>query len=114
MKRIYHLSTCSTCKRLLKALGEAINEFELIDIKTDPLSKDNLEELKKRSGSYEKIFSKTARKYRELGLKDKELKEEDFKKYLLEHYTFLKRPVLVDRDSIVIGSRAFQKYLDER
>lgn len=95
-------------------MGDEANDYELIDIKSDPLKKKDLELLKERAGSYEKLFSRTARKYKELGLKDRDLKENDFKHYLLDHYTFLKRPVLVDDDLIVIGSRSFQKYLDEQ
>jgi hypothetical protein len=30
-----------------------------------------------------------------MNLKDKSLTEEDYKKYILEHYTFLSRPVFV-------------------
>ena len=33
-----------------------------------------------------------------------ELTEKDYKKYILEEYTFLKRPVLVIGDKIVIGN----------
>ncbi|MEX0812800.1 MAG: ArsC/Spx/MgsR family protein [Chitinophagales bacterium] len=112
MKRIYYLSTCSTCKRILKDLGDKTQSFELIDIKSDPLDEKQVEELAAIAGSYQALFSRTARKYKELGLKDKKLDEKDYKHYLLEHYTFLKRPVLVEGNKIFIGSRAVQKYAD--
>lgn len=94
-------------------MGDKTQSFELIDIKTDPLDEKQLEELKQMTGSFESLFSRTARKYKDLGLKDMNLTEKDFKKYLLEHYTFLKRPVLIDGNEIFIGSRAVQKYVDE-
>ena len=56
------------------------------------------------AGSYEALFSKIARKYKELGLKDKHLTEADFRKYILDEYTFLKRPVILIDDSIYVGS----------
>ena len=56
------------------------------------------------SGSYEALFSKRARLYKERNLKEKDLKEADFKQLLLEHYTFLKRPVLINNDEIFIGN----------
>lgn len=112
MKRIYYLSTCSTCKRILKELGDRANDFELIDIKPNPLDEQQVDELRKMTDSYESLFSKTARKYQDLGLKEKNLEEADFKHYLLEHYTFLKRPVLIDGNDIYIGSRSVQKYID--
>ena len=56
------------------------------------------------SGSYEALFNKRARLYKSLGLKDKNLTENDFKKYLLEEYTFLKRPVFIIDDKIFKGN----------
>ena len=103
MKKIYYLSTCNTCKRILKDL-DLPAEYSLQDIKEDPLTKEQLEDLKKISGSYEKLFSKRARMYKERDLKTKDLTEDDYKNLLLEHYTFLKRPVIVNGNEIFIGN----------
>jgi arsenate reductase-like glutaredoxin family protein len=103
MKKLYYLSTCDTCKRILKEL-ELPASFEQQDMKANPLTKQQLEELFQLSGSYEALFSKRARLYKERNLKDKSLTEEDFKNLLLEHYTFLKRPVLVYNNQIFIGN----------
>lgn len=103
MKKIYYLSTCDTCKRILKEI-DAPESYALQDIKKDPLTKEELEELKKLSGSYEKLFSKRARLYKERDLKNKQLSEEDYKTLLLEHYTFLNRPVIVNGNEIFIGN----------
>lgn len=103
MKKIYHLSTCDTCKRILKEL-DAPEEFTLQDIKKEPLTEEEIESLKKLSGNYEKLFSKRARLYKERDLKNKQLSEEDYKTLLLEHYTFLKRPVIVNENEIFIGN----------
>lgn len=77
---------------------------ELQDIKEKPLDEKDLEDLKKLAGSYEALFSRRARLFRERGLHEQPLKEEDYKSLLLEHYTFLKRPVLVYDRSIFIGN----------
>lgn len=74
------------------------------DIKTVAITPDQLSEMYALSGSYEGLFSKTARKYRGLGLNEKELTADDFRKYILEEYTFLKRPVFVVDDQIFIGN----------
>jgi arsenate reductase-like glutaredoxin family protein len=42
--------------------------------------------------------------YKQRNLKDKNLQEEDYKNLLLEHYTFLKRPIVVFDDHIFIGN----------
>jgi arsenate reductase len=103
MKKVYTLSSCTTSKRILKELN--IPEyFEIQDIKENPLTSQQLEHLKKLAGSYEALFNKRARLYKEKNLKDKNLTEADYKKLLLEHYTFLKRPVIVLNNSIFIGN----------
>ncbi len=103
MNKVYTLSTCSTSNRILKELSLS-EGFEIQDIKTNPLTLNQLEELKKLAGSYEALFSKRAQLYKKRNLKEKKLSEEDYKNLLLEHYTFLKRPVLVFGDKIFIGN----------
>ena len=103
MKKIYYLSTCDTCKRILKELDPPAS-YELQNIKEDPLTPDQLQELKHRSGTYEALFNKRARLYKERDLKNKQLSEEDYKTLILEHYTFLKRPVIVNDQQIFIGN----------
>lgn len=80
--------------------------FTLQDIKAQPLTLAELEVLKKLSGSYESLFSRRAKLYREMGLGQRNLSEEDYKYYILQHYTFLKRPVVVVDDKIFIGPGA--------
>lgn len=82
------------------------SDFILQDIKSEAITATQLEELHKLSGSYEALFSKRAQQYKALGLKDQNLTEKDFKKYILEHYTFLSRPVIVVNDQIFIGNNA--------
>lgn len=103
MKKIYFLSTCNTCKRVLKELNPP-SDFELQDVKIKPISEEDLEKLKELSGSYSNLFNKRAQLYRKLGLAGKELSEEDCKKYILEHYTFLKRPIVVVDQIAFIGN----------
>lgn len=103
MKKIYHLSTCSTCQRILKEL-EPLEGFQMQDIKTEAITKEQLEEMHDLAGSYEDLFSKRAVLYRERNLKEVDLKEDDIKALILEHYTFLKRPVILVEDQIFIGN----------
>ena len=93
MNKFYYLDTCDTCKRIMKELPLTGN-ITLREIKSSPASESEIDSLAKKAGSYEAIFSKRARKYRELGLNTQNLTEADYKKYLLTDYTFLKRPVL--------------------
>lgn len=103
MKKIYHLSTCDTCKRILKEM-DAPDEFELQDIKSSPVNEQNLKELFDLAGSYEALFNRRARLYKERNLKEENLQEQDYKDLILEHYTFLKRPVIINNKKIFIGN----------
>lgn len=103
MKKIYHLSTCNTCQRIINEL-DLPEDFELQDIKNEEIKEDQLEGMYLLSGSYEALFSKRARLYKERGLKEQMLSENDYKALILEHYTFLKRPVIINGDNIFIGN----------
>ena len=102
MKKVYFLKTCDTCKRILKEVN--LDGFEQQEIKTNPVNETQLQEMYALSNSYEALFNKRARLYKSLGLKDNSLSEADFKKYLLEEYTFLKRPVFIIEGEIFIGN----------
>jgi arsenate reductase-like glutaredoxin family protein len=103
MKKIYHLSSCSTCKRILKEL-EPLNDFALQDIKSEPITASQLEEMRGLTDSYLSLFSKRAMLFRERGLHEQTLVEEDYKNLILDHYTFLKRPVILKDSDIFIGN----------
>ena len=104
MKKVYYLSTCTTCQAILKATQLAAKGYELQDIKAQPITDAQLEEMHQRAGSYEALFSRRAIKYKELNLKNQQLTEADYRKYLLDEYTFLKRPVVVNGNRIFIGN----------
>lgn len=104
MKKIYYLSTCDTCKRIVSELELKDKGFIFQDIKTEKITSVQLEEMKNLAGSYEALFSRIARKYKELGLPSKTLTEADYKKFILEEYTFLKRPVILLNHKIFIGN----------
>lgn len=102
MKRIYYLKTCSTNQRILKQLNT--NGFELVNIKEQNIDASTLDWLKEKMGSYEALFSKKATKYKTMGLNEVKLSEEDYRKYMLEEYTFLKRPFIINESAIFIGN----------
>ena len=103
MRKIYHLKTCSTCQRILKSLPK-LETFQLQDIKTEPMTVKQVEAMQQLAGSYEALFSRRATLYKEMGLKDESLSEADFKRYIVEHYTFLSRPVIIVDDKIFVGN----------
>ncbi|MDB4335020.1 hypothetical protein OAA06_01535 [bacterium] len=104
MKKVYHLSTCTTCKRILKEVSPG-DDFQFNEIKSSGISEEQLEEMKTLAGSYRELFSRQARKYREMNLHLQELTEKEMKKLILSEYTFLKRPVFIINKQIFVGSK---------
>ena len=103
MSKIYYLSTCDTCKKIINELNLPDN-FQLQDIKTEAITEGQIEQMRALTNSYESLFSKRARLYKSLDLKNKSLTDNDYKDYILEHYTFLKRPVIIYDNQIFIGN----------
>jgi arsenate reductase len=89
--------------RILKELNPS-SEFILQDIKEHEITVKQIENMYSLSGSYESLFSKRAKLYHEMDLKNQSLTEKDFKHYILHHYTFLKRPVIIVDNQIFIGN----------
>lgn len=104
MRKIYHLSTCDTCQRIIKELGLKERNFEFQDIKTENISAEQLDEVYEKTGSYEALFSKRAMKFRSLGLNEMSLSETDYRTHILEEYTFLKRPVIWIEGNVFVGN----------
>lgn len=103
MKKIFYLPQCGTCKRILSEINPG-KEFILRDIKSESISGEEVDEMAKIAGSYEAIFSKIAMKYRALKLNERVLSESDYRHYIMQEYTFLKRPVIIDQNRIFVGS----------
>ena len=104
MKKIYHLGTCDTSRKILKEVGAEEKKAALQDIKTEKITAGQLDEMKRLAGSYEALFSRKALKYRSMGLHEKKLTENDYRELILEEYTFLKRPVAIVNNEIFIGN----------
>lgn len=101
--KIYYLASCDTCRKIIKSLPNS-DKLQFHDIRQNPITEKELEEMHSLSGSYEALFSKKAQLYKSMDLKNKALTEADYRKYLLEHYTFLSRPVFIINDTIYIGN----------
>ena len=102
MKKVYFLQTCDTCRRILKEVK--LDGFERQEIKTNAITVAQLEEMHKLSKSYEALFNKRAKLYTEMNLKNQQLTEQDYRQYILDEYTFLKRPVFIVDNEIFIGN----------
>lgn len=101
MDVFYYLSSCDTCKRILKTL-DLPDSITQIDIKKNPLDEPQLQALYEITKSYEALLNKRAQKLKEIDKSS--LTEEKIKTLLLAHYTFLKRPVLFYKNQLFVGN----------
>lgn len=111
--KVYYLSSCDTCARIMQSVGVASYPFELQDIKSEKITPDQIDEMARlvslqnpKVAPYEALFSKIAMKYRSMGLNKMTLQEADYRNYILQEYTFLKRPVFIIDHTIYIGNAA--------
>ena len=79
-------------------------DWDLRELKSNPISEDELEKMFEFTKSYEFLFSKRSTQIKAQQINLKNLEETDFKKLILEHYSFLKRPVFLTEDRIFVGN----------
>ena len=103
MKIVYYLKTCDTCRRIMKEI-QVDESWEKREIKSQPVTESELDEMYQLSGSYEALFSRRSRQYRARELHLKNLDENDYRSLILDEYTFLNRPVMILDDRIFIGN----------
>jgi arsenate reductase len=101
---VFFLGSCSTCQEILKANRLEEMGLKMREIKSEPITPAELDAMKAVAGSYEALFSRRAIKYKEMGLKDRALTENEYRDLILQEYTFLKRPVVVVGGKVFIGS----------
>ncbi|MCT4638002.1 MAG: hypothetical protein N4A72_09855 [Bacteroidales bacterium] len=104
MKRIYYLSTCTTCKRILNEIEFNRDEFELIDLKETNIDSETLDFVINNEGSVEKVLNKRAILYRELSKDGFNYTEKEIKQLILDNYTLIKRPLFIIEDSVFLGN----------
>ena len=113
----YWLPNCTTCQkaaRYLEERGHKINEWR--DLKLEPLGREDVARLAERVGGASELFSRRARKYRELNLHDQELSTDRMLDLMAQEYTFIKRPVLISNDRAVAGftGKNYDRFFDEK
>jgi len=104
MRKIWHLQTCDTCRKIIAA-NPALNNIDQQEIKTKPPTAEQIDELAKLAGSYAAIFNYRSQMLK--GVPDrKALTESELRNYLVNHYSCLKRPLVVVGNKVFAGNAA--------
>lgn len=81
-----------------------LTDWDLREIKSQNINEAELQEMYALTNSYEALFSRRSTQIKARNLDVKSLDENDFKTLLLNHYSFLKRPVFLTDKEIFIGN----------
>lgn len=104
--KLYGYNKWSTVRKANAWLLDNGIEFEEVDIVKEPPTKEELEDMYKRSGlEIKKFFNSSGKKYRELNLKDVVKVESDEKllEILASDGMLIKRPIFDAGEVVLIG-----------
>ena len=102
MIQVYGIKNCNKVRDTFSWLKSNDVEYEVIDLKKEPLSREELQSMVQQIG-LDVLVNKRGMKWRQLGLKDKNLSDDELFDELLENQTMIKRPVLVRNESLLVG-----------
>ncbi|WP_367924968.1 arsenate reductase family protein [uncultured Ruthenibacterium sp.] len=97
---------CTTCQRAKKWLDEKGFSYQLRDIKEENPLQEELKEWYSKSGiPLKRFFNTSGLLYKGMGLKEKLPTMDDEEKIALlsEYGMLVKRPILIEKDCILIG-----------
>ena len=97
---------CSTCKKAQKWLDEKGIGYTIRDIKEENPSYDELKTWYKKSGlDIKRFFNTSGQLYKSMSLKDKlpAMSEEEKLRLLSTDGMLVKRPILIDGDTVLVG-----------
>jgi arsenate reductase len=106
MVQVYCYAKCTTCKKALKWLDDKGVEYKEIDIKGEHPDEETLRKIYKKSDlPLRRFFNTSGMKYRELKLKDKlpDMSEDEQLDLLATDGMLVKRPILVNEDTVLVG-----------
>ena len=102
MQKVFYLKTCGTCTKILKMFD--LSDWELRELKSSPITEQELAQMYEHTKSYEALFSRRSTQIKSREIDVKTLEENDFKELILDHYSFLKRPVFLTEKEIFVGN----------
>ncbi len=95
MMTIYQKPTCSTCRDVMARLREAGVAYEAINYITDPPSRAKLAELIAKMGITPRDLMRPKEpEYRELGLEDRSLTDDQLLDAMAAHPALIQRPIV--------------------
>jgi arsenate reductase len=104
--KVYQYAKCSTCRKVLNWLRTQGVEFTVVDIVTEPPSKQELEAVLEKSGlPIKKLFNTSGQSYREgrFGERLPEMSDAQALAALAGDGKLIKRPLVIGKDFALAG-----------
>jgi arsenate reductase len=106
---VYEKPTCTTCRKVAKALTENGVDFEKVNYYTEPFSKSKLQTLlKKMKMKPSEVLRKNEKAYKDLKFKEKNYTENQILDLMIKHPDLVQRPI-VEKGSNAILARPPEK-----
>lgn len=102
MITLYGIRNCNKIRDTRKWLEEREVPYDFVDLKKEPLSREELGNVVERAG-LDTLVNRRGMKWRQLGLSSRELDEEELFSLLLEHQVMIKRPLLTKGEAVLVG-----------
>ena len=102
--KIYHKSSCITCKRTISELERLNADIEKRDFFKDPLSEKELTKILKLTGKKpSELIRKRDKMYKQLNLENNEKTETEIIKLMVKYPGLIMRPIIVKGNTAVVG-----------
>lgn len=101
---VYEKSTCTTCRKVVKALTENGVDFEKINYYIEPFTKEMLNRLlKKMKMKPSELLRKNEKAYKELDIKNKNYTEEQILNLMIKNPDLVQRPIVVKGKKAILA-----------
>ena len=109
---VYEKPTCTTCRKVAKALIDNGIDFEKVNYYIEPFSKSKLQSLlKKMKMKPSEILRKNEKVYKDLKFKEKNYTENQILDLMIKHPDLVQRPI-VEKGNNAILARPPEKIIE--
>jgi arsenate reductase len=101
---VYEKPTCTTCRKVSKALTEARIDFDKVNYYIEPFSKTKLKELlKKMNMKPSELLRKNDEAYKKLKSRIEKLSEDEILNLMIENPDLVQRPIVEVGDKAILA-----------
>ena len=101
---IYEKPTCTTCRKVVKALDEAGVDFEKVNYYVKPFTKTKLQNLlKKMKMKPSELVRKNEKAYKDLDMKNKKYTEAQVLDLMIKNPDLVQRPIIEKGEKAILA-----------